>query len=141
MVVCDRCRWILYWRLFIFVGARSATDVSKLTGNYLNDMRHMVIRLVLETGKDFLGTSMFAWFVQPYQLLSNTPYSNLGIAILIAGSVIGLVVLYLFLLKRWQGVDYNTEEMPNPFKEFIGSALLLFCAQSCRSSFRGEMWI
>ncbi len=119
----------LYWRLFIFVGARSATDVSKLTGNYLNDMRHMVIRLVLETGKDFLGTSMFAWFVQPYQLLSNTPYSNLGIAILIAGSVIGLVVLYLFLLKRWQGVDYNTEEMPNPFKEFIWiGAVVILCA-------------
>jgi len=119
----------LYWRLFIFVGARNATDVSKLTGNYLNDMRHMVIRLVFETGKDFLGTSMFAWFVHPYQLISNVPYSILGIAILTAGSVIGLVLFYLFLLKRWQGVDLNTEEIPNPSKEFIWiGAIIILCA-------------
>ena len=119
----------LYWRLFIFVGARSATDVSKLTGNYLNDMRHMVIRLALEISKDFLGTSMFAWFVQPYQLLSSAPYSNLGVAVLTAGLVIGLVLLYLFLLKRWWGVDYNNEEVPNPFKEFIWiGAIIIVCA-------------
>ena len=119
----------LYWRLFIFVGARSATDVSKLTGNYLNDMRHMVIRVVLETIKDFLGTSMFAWFVHPYQLLSSAPYSNVGIALLTAGLVIGLVFLYLFLLKRWWGIDYHKEETPNPLKEFIWlGAIIIVCA-------------
>jgi hypothetical protein len=119
----------LYWRLFIFVGARNATDVSKLTGNYLNDMRHMVIRLVLETGKDFLGTSMFAWFVHPYQLLSEALYSNLGVALLTAGVVIALVLLYLFLIKRWWGVDYDQEEKPNPIKEFIWlGAIIIVCA-------------
>jgi hypothetical protein len=119
----------LYWRLFIFVGTRNATDVSKLTGNYLNDMRHMVIRLVLETGKDFLGTSMFAWFVHPYQLLSEALYSNLGVALLTAGVVIALVLLYLFLIKRWWGVDYDQEEKPNPIKEFIWlGAIIIVCA-------------
>jgi len=117
----------LYWRLFIFVGARSATDVSKLTGNYLNDMRHMVIRLVLETLKDFLSTSIFAWFVHPYQLLSSASYSDLGGAVFAAGLVIGLVLLYSFLLKR--GVVPNDEETTNPFKEFIWiGAVIIVCA-------------
>src|SRR5258706_4795256 len=119
----------LYWRLFIFEGARNATNVSRLAGNYLSDLRHMAIRLVLETVKDFLDTSVFAWFVQPYQLLSSALYSGLGIAVLITALVVGLVVLYLFLLKRWWGVDYNNEETPRPFKEFIWiGAVILVCA-------------
>jgi hypothetical protein len=119
----------LYWRLFIFEGARNATNVSKLAGGYLSDLRHMSIQLVLGTAKDFLGTSIFAWFVKPYQLLSGAEYSNLGIAVLIAGIVIALVWLYLFLSKRWWGVDPNSEETPRPLKEFIWiGALILVCA-------------
>lgn len=118
----------LYWRLFIFVGARSATDVSKLTGSYLSDMRHMVIRLIFETVKDFLGASMFAWFIQPYELISTVPYLNLGIAFLTAGLVIGLVLLYLFLLKRMGGIDQDNGTL-NPIKEFMWiGAVIIVCA-------------
>lgn len=119
----------LYWRLFIFEGARNATNASKLAGDYLSDLRHMSIRLVLETAKDFLDTSIFAWFVKPYHSFSSAEYSNLGIAVLTAGVVIGLVLVYLFLLKRWWGADNNDEEGAGLFKDFIWiGALILVCA-------------
>ena len=119
----------LYWRLFIFEGARNATNVTRLAGNYLNDLRHMILRLMLETVKDFLSTSIFAWFIQPYQLLSSAVYSDLGVAVLTVALVLGSVWLYLFLLKRWWGVDYNTEETTRSFKEIIWiGAIILVCA-------------
>ncbi len=119
----------LYWRLFIFEGARNATNASKLAGDYLSDLRHMSIRLVLETAKDFLDTSIFAWFVKPYHSFSSAEYSNLGMAVLTAGVVIGLVLVYLFLLKRGWGADNNDEEGAGLFKDFIWiGALILVCA-------------
>ncbi len=118
----------LYWRLFIFEGARNATNVSKLAVDYFSDLRHMFIRLVLETAKDFLDTSVFAWFVKPYLSFSGAEYSDLGRAVFAAGIVIGLVLLYLFLLKKWWGADTGNEE-PEPFKEFTWmGAFILVCA-------------
>jgi hypothetical protein len=73
----------LYWRVFIFEGSRNATDVSGLAGNYLNNFRFMIVRLIVETAKDFLDTSIFAWFVQPYQLFSTASYSNLAFRLLL----------------------------------------------------------
>ena len=95
----------LYWRIFLFEGSRNATDAGALAGSYLSDLRYMSIRLIAETAKDFLNTSAFAWFVMPYQLISSAQYSNLGIAILIAGSVVGLVFLYLYFYRRQGAVD------------------------------------
>lgn len=121
----------LYWRLFIFEGARNATNASKLAGSYLTDLRHMSIRLMVGTVQDFLSTAIFAWFVQPYQLFSTTQYSNLARAVLIAGLVIVLVLLYSALFKKWWGVDHNEAETPKLMKEFLGiGALVIVCAVS-----------
>ena len=56
--------------MFIFSGNRNATDVSGLAEDYLSNVRYMAARSILETAKDFLDTTIFAWFVQPYQLFS-----------------------------------------------------------------------
>ncbi|HXD12450.1 MAG TPA: hypothetical protein VN653_20435, partial [Anaerolineales bacterium] len=119
----------LYWRLFIFEGARNATNASRLAGSYLSDLRHMSIRLILETAKDFLDTSIFAWFVQPYQLFATAPYSNLVYAVLMAGLVALLVWLYTFLFKKSWGQDYNEAELPRTIKDFIGlGSAVIVCA-------------
>jgi hypothetical protein len=119
----------LYWRVFIFEGSRNATDVSGLTESYLSNFRYMSIRLIIETAKDFLDTSIFAWFVQPYQLFSTAPYSRLGYALLIAGIVASLVLLYSLLFKKWWGEDYNESETPRLVKDFIWiGALVIICA-------------
>ena len=118
----------LYWRVFIFEGSRNATDVSGLAGSYLNNFRYMSIRVILETAKDFLDTTIFAWFVEPYQLFSLAPYSNLVFALLIAGIVAGLVWLYTFLFKKWWGADYDESETPRLMRDFIwmGALTILF---------------
>ena len=119
----------LYWRVFIFEGSRNATDVSGLAGNYFGNFRYMSIRLFVETIKDFLDTSIFAWFVQPYQLFSTAPYSNLGFAFLIAGIIASLVLLYAFLFKKWWGADYNEADAPRLIKDFLWiGALVIVCA-------------
>jgi hypothetical protein len=118
----------LYWRVFIFEGSRNATDVSGLAGNYLSNLPYMSIRLILETAKDFLDTSIFAWFVEPYQLFSLATYSNLAFAVLIAGIVAALVLLYMFLFKKWWGANYNEIETPRLMKDFIwiGALIIIF---------------
>lgn len=119
----------LYWRLFIFEGSRNATNVSKLAGGYLANLSHMALQLVFGTAKDFLDTSIFAWFVRPYYLFSGAEYANLGIALLIAVVVVGLIWLYLFLFKRWWEAESESGGTPRPFKEFIWiGAVILVCA-------------
>jgi hypothetical protein len=119
----------LYWRIFIFEGSRNATDATQIAASYLGNIRYMSIRLLMETAKDFLDTSIFAWFVQPYQLFSLAPYANLTYALLIAGIVASLVLLYTFLFKKWWGTDYNETETPRLMKDFIWiGALVILCA-------------
>jgi len=88
----------------------------------------MSIRLIIETAKDFLDTSIFAWFVQPYQLFSLARYRILGYALLIAGIVALLVLLYTFLFKKWWEIDDNEAESPRLMKNFlwIGALVTVF---------------
>lgn len=121
----------IYWRLFIFTSTRKATNVSGLANSYLSDLRHMSLRLIIETAKDFLDTSIFAWFVQPYQLFSVARYRNLGYALLIAGIVATLVLLYTFLFKKWWGIDDNEADSHRLMKNFLWiGALVIVCAIS-----------
>ncbi|HSG43565.1 MAG TPA: hypothetical protein VLA72_10470, partial [Anaerolineales bacterium] len=109
----------VYWRIFIFESTRNATDTSRLFEDYLGDLRYMSIRLILETAKDFLDVTIFAWFVQPYQLFSSSRYSDLANALLITVIVIAFVLLYTFLFKKRWGVDVNEPETPHLIKEFL----------------------
>jgi hypothetical protein len=119
----------LYWRIFIFQGARNSTDVSNLAGSYASNLRYMSLRLIFQTIKDFLDTSIFAWFVSPYQLISSAAYSDLTVAILIAALVIGLVFLYAYLFKKSIGTEYNEVEIPRLTKNFIWiGAIIILCA-------------
>jgi len=119
----------LYWRVFIFEGARNATDVSKLAGGYFGNLRYMSIRLFLETIKDFLDTTIFAWFVMPYRLFSDAPYANLTRAVLIALVVIALVWLYTYFFKKWWGADFDETKTPLLMKELLWvGAIIIVCA-------------
>jgi hypothetical protein len=118
----------LYWRIFIFQGERNATDVSGLAGSYVGNFRYMSIRLLLETVKDFLDTSVFAWFVEPYHLFSIAPYSNLVFAWVTAGIVASLVLLYTSLFKDRWGTELHEQGTPRLLKDFlwIGVLIVLF---------------
>lgn len=118
----------LYWRLFVFEGSRNATDVSGLAGSYTSNLRYMSIQLILETAKDFLDASIFAWFVGPYQLFSVALYSNLAFALLIAGIVIVLILLYTRLFNKWWGAEYNESNTHRLIRDFIwiGALIITF---------------
>jgi hypothetical protein len=118
----------LYWRVFLFAGERNATDVSGLAGSYLSNFRFMSIRLLLETVKDFLDTAVFAWFVEPYQLLSLATYSNLVYALIVAAIVAALVWLYTSMFKKQWGTDIDEQKTPRLMKDFlwIGALVILF---------------
>lgn len=119
----------LYWRIFIFEGSRNATDASKLAGDYLSNFRYMSIRFIMETAKDFLDTSIFAWFVTPYQLIASALYSNLAFALFIAGVVIALVALYTSLYKKWWEADHSEADFPRLTRSFIWiGVLVIVCA-------------
>lgn len=118
----------LYWRIFIFEGDRNATDVSGLAGDYLSNFRFMSIRLILETVKDFLDTSVFAWFVEAYHLFSIAQYSNLVFALFVAGVVASFVLLYMYIFKKRWGADDSETVTPLLMKDFlwIGALMSLF---------------
>ena len=117
----------LYWRVFIFESSRNATDASQLAGSYLSNLRYMSIRLILETAKDFLDSTFFAWFVQPYQLFSAAQYSDLGRAVIIAAIVVGLVFLYTFHFLKWWGAN-GEADTPRLTKDFLwmGALVIVF---------------
>jgi hypothetical protein len=99
----------LYWRFFIFTSTRKATDAGQLAENYLSNLSHMSIRLVIETAKDILDTTILAWFVNFYRLITDAEYADLGAAVLMTGCV--LIVVWLY--SRWWG--RNTEhDTPRP---------------------------
>ena len=109
----------LYWRIFVFESIRQATNASRIVGNYFGNLRSMSIRLIFETAKDFLDVTLFAWFVQPYQLFSSARYSDMASALFMAILVIALVLLYTLLFKKWWGVGINEPEIPRLIKEFV----------------------
>lgn len=118
----------LYWRIFVFESERNATDVSALAGNYVSNIRYMSIRMILETAKDFLDTSVFAWFVEPYHQYSLAPYSNLALAGMVAGIVAALVLVYAFGARRWWGIGDRDAQPPQLMRDFlwIGALVILF---------------
>jgi hypothetical protein len=86
----------------------------------------MSLRLFLETVKDFLDTTVFAWFVSPYTSISTTRYSNLGTAVFVAVLVIGLVFLYSYIYKKTRGSDQIENESVLIWEFLIlGSVLIL----------------
>src|ERR1051325_11481630 len=115
----------LYWRLFIFEGSRNATDANQLALNYRSDLTSMSLRLIFESFKDFLDTTLFAWFVQPFQLFTSAKYTDLVLSLLIAGIGIGLVWLYSILYKKWRGDEFDETDTPVVTKNFIGIGAMI----------------
>jgi hypothetical protein len=67
--------------------------------------------------------------VQPYQLFSAAPYSNLAYALLIAGIVAALVLLYTVMFKKWGFTDNDEAATPRLIRDFIWiGALVTVCA-------------
>lgn len=119
----------LYWRLFIFDSSRNATDAGQLASSYRGNLVNMSLRLIFESLKDFLDTTLFAWFVQPFYLFTYAGYVNLCLALLVAAVVMSLVWFYSFLFKKQWGDEFHETEIPVLIKNFIWiGAFITICA-------------
>jgi hypothetical protein len=70
----------LVWRLFFFQSTRRATNLGVLLGRYGALPVHSLISVTVETLKDILETTVFAWVVPFYQFTASSNYRDLVIA-------------------------------------------------------------
>ena len=119
----------LYWRFFIFESSRNATNAANLVFGYRINPLNMSLRLFFESLKDFWDTVLFAWFIQPYNLITSAKYIDLFMAMLMASIIISLVWLYIFLFKKWLGAEFFDIDAPALTKNLIWiGALITLCA-------------
>ncbi len=71
----------LVWRFFFFHSTRNATNLGMLLGKYSVLPLHSVISITVETFKDIIETTVFAWIVPFYQFVAKSNYHDLAIAI------------------------------------------------------------
>ncbi len=114
----------LFWRLFIFKSARPVTDTGALKQMYLSNPLGMLLRLVIETGKDFFETTILAYGVPLYNLTARAGYLDLlaGLGLALIGA--GLVWLAWRLLHN----DEPEEEMERNDRGWQKGAALLGAA-------------
>jgi hypothetical protein len=84
----------LYWRLFIFQSTRHATNVSFLFSGFAALPVRSILSIILETVKDVLETTFFAWIVPFYQFTASGNYRDMTFAVITASTVIIGVFLY-----------------------------------------------
>lgn len=113
----------LFWRIFIFQSTRRATNVEVLAQGYTS--LHGLIRLVVETLKDVIESSILAWGVPYYQFTVSARYRDIGIAFGLAMGVIALTAGYYFILQR-QGKVESEANHASRLDWLILGALIVF---------------
>lgn len=115
----------LLWRVFIFDSSRGPTNTGGLVRSYLNEPVMMALRLVFQVIKDFLSASVFAWFVQTYQLLSKAAFAQIAAALLLATAAALLALGYRALIRKQETAQ---EDTPAPQSMVIIGALITLAA-------------
>ncbi len=88
----------VFWRIFIFHSTRNATSAEVLTGSFTS--LHGLIRLLVETGKDLIETSILAWGVPFYQFSVRAIYKDMGLALGLGLLVVLAGAGYYFLVRK-----------------------------------------
>ncbi len=85
------------WRLFFFQSTRRATNLTVLIGKYGALPLHSMLTVTIETIKDIVETTVFAWVVPFYQFVASSNYHDLAIAI---GCSLFVLVCSYFVLRH-----------------------------------------
>jgi hypothetical protein len=102
-----------YWRIFIFQSTRRSTSVSVLVGEYGASPAHSLLTVLIETGKDFFDTTVFAWSVPLYQSLTTSQYRDLAESLGLAFLAVGLACGYYFWAKRQKWLEGDPGQVDN----------------------------
>lgn len=86
----------LVWRLFFFQSTRRATNLGVLLDKYSALPMRSMLSVAVETLKDIVETTVFAWVVPFYQFVASSNYRDLAIAV----GLSALVIVCGFLVLR-----------------------------------------
>jgi hypothetical protein len=108
------------WRVFFFDSTRKAVSAENMLGNLTN--LHGLLTFLIETGKDLLETSFFAWTIPFQQYSTQMPYKELGLSLALALAVIAAAGGHSFFARKHAAA--SEEETPRDFLAL--GALIVF---------------
>ena len=112
----------VFWRIFIFQSTRKATNVDVLAVNFTS--LHGLTRLLVETGKDFIETSILAWGAPYYQFTVQAEYKNLGLALGLGLLVVMASAGYYLLIREQTDVSVDAAEKSSFDWLILGAAIV-----------------
>jgi hypothetical protein len=92
----------LVWRLFVYESSRPSTDVGRLLSSYSSNNLHMLLRIFVETARDFFETVAMAWVVPLYKNWYMPTYQELFVALMLILLAFAGLVLYARLKPEQQ---------------------------------------
>ncbi|MAT45577.1 MAG: hypothetical protein CL609_24875 [Anaerolineaceae bacterium] len=120
----------LYWRLFIFVSSRPATNIDLLKDRYINSPIDMGIKISIEIIRDFIETVWQSWSVPFYQTASNTDPKHFIISVSLAVVAVIIFILTIKFLNLENNSSPITANENNKihYNEFIWVGLIAIFA-------------
>jgi hypothetical protein len=94
---------MIFWRLFIFESGRRSMNVGDALSGYTSSPSRALLRLVIEGGRDFIETTLFAWFVNAYNFLINAEYRELVLSIGLATIAVSVFIFFARSQKHEEG--------------------------------------
>jgi hypothetical protein len=115
----------VYWRFFIFSAARSAVREGDVIGQLISSPFRALLRVILETGKDFIESVLFAWAVPSYERIGRAYYIELGYALIFVVLAVVLLLAYFWLTKQLKPRISSSDTFSKTFI-LLGSLSTLF---------------
>lgn len=110
----------VYWRIFLFESTRRSTNVDVVFGSYGSLPLHNLARLMIETVKDLVETTVLAWGVPYYQFTtSQTDYRTTALGVILAFLVVAAAGAYYFLSRSQAGAESDADAHPQVERDWI----------------------
>jgi hypothetical protein len=90
----------LFWRIFMFQGTRPTTRIDRVTNLFVDNPFHRLIGILIDWGKDLIEVTFSAWAVALDNHFYLANYRELVIGLLLAGTGIGLFLLYALPMNK-----------------------------------------
>ena len=114
-----------YWRLFLFQSTRHATNLTFLFADYATSPLRSLAGVLVETLKDGLETTFFAWIVPLYRFTSAALYADLVPAILWAIAAAVVAGVSLRSLSRGAAATRDPDSRQTAIATALGAWMVL----------------
>ena len=112
----------IFWRILIFQSTRKATNVDVVVQGYTS--LHGLIRLLVETLKDVIESSVLAWGVPYYQFTVSAKYRDVALAFGLAILAVALSASYYSILQRQAKAEHEASEESRVDWLVLGAAIV-----------------